>query len=130
MLLIQPTEEMSKRIREELNENVDTREKDLEHIKDWLAKQAHLPKFDGKLKTWIELECNSKKTFYNPISITNQNESCVFFIEKARSNVIANENWLTNIIRHCIPLKTYNSSSYSSVKNISLEKMSNYYFIL
>ncbi|XP_018359632.1 PREDICTED: uncharacterized protein LOC108758906 isoform X2 [Trachymyrmex cornetzi] len=46
MLLIQPTEEMSKQIRVELNENVATRDKDLEMIKEWLAKQPHLPKFD------------------------------------------------------------------------------------
>ena len=43
MLLIQPTEEMSKLIRVELNENVDTRDKDLQHIKEWLIKQPHLP---------------------------------------------------------------------------------------
>lgn len=49
MLLIQPTEEMSKIIRVELNENVDTREKDLQYIKDWLSKQPHLPNFEGKL---------------------------------------------------------------------------------
>ena len=48
MLLIQPSEEMSKLIRVELNENVNTREKDLEIIKEWLAKQPHLPQFDGK----------------------------------------------------------------------------------
>lgn len=47
MLLIQPTEEMSKVIRKELNENVDTREKDLQYIKEWLSKQPHLPNFDG-----------------------------------------------------------------------------------
>lgn len=47
MLLIQPTEEMSKQIREELNENVATRDKDLEIIKEWLIKQPHLPDFYG-----------------------------------------------------------------------------------
>ncbi|KYN01698.1 hypothetical protein ALC62_07527 [Cyphomyrmex costatus] len=47
MLLIQPTEEMSKQIRVELNENIATRDKDLEMIKEWLTKQPHLPKFDG-----------------------------------------------------------------------------------
>ncbi|XP_011057330.1 PREDICTED: alpha-tocopherol transfer protein-like [Acromyrmex echinatior] len=46
MLLIQPTDEMSNQIRVELNENVATRDKDLEMIKEWLAKQPHLPKFD------------------------------------------------------------------------------------
>lgn len=46
MLLIQPSEEMSKQIRVELNENVATRDKDLEIIKEWLAKQPHLPQFD------------------------------------------------------------------------------------
>ena len=47
MLLIQPTEEMSKQIRMELNENVATRDKDVEVIKEWLSKQPHLPQFDG-----------------------------------------------------------------------------------
>lgn len=52
MLLIQPTEEMSKQIRVELNENVATRDKDVEVIKEWLAKQPHLPEFDGnRLRT-------------------------------------------------------------------------------
>lgn len=47
MLLVQPTEEMSKRIRVGLNENPATRDKDVEVIKEWLAKQPHLPHFDG-----------------------------------------------------------------------------------
>lgn len=47
MLLVQPTEEMSKQIQVELNENPATRDKDLEMIKEWLAKQPHLPPFDG-----------------------------------------------------------------------------------
>lgn len=46
MLLVQPTDEMSKQIRVELNENPATRDKDLEMIKEWLAKQPHLPQFD------------------------------------------------------------------------------------
>ncbi|KAG7197628.1 hypothetical protein KM043_013409 [Ampulex compressa] len=55
MLLIQPTEEMSKLIRVELNENVATRDKDLETIKEWLAKQPHLPEFDDdqRLMTFL-----------------------------------------------------------------------------
>lgn len=47
MLLVQPTEEMSKLIRVELNENVNTRDNDLKLIKEWMAKQPHFPKFDG-----------------------------------------------------------------------------------
>lgn len=47
MLLVQPTEEMSKFIQVELNENPATREKDVEAIKEWLIKQPHLPQFDG-----------------------------------------------------------------------------------
>lgn len=47
MLLIHPTEEMSKMIRTELNENVDTRDNDVETIKEWLTKQPHLPVFNG-----------------------------------------------------------------------------------
>ncbi|XP_011498431.1 PREDICTED: alpha-tocopherol transfer protein-like [Ceratosolen solmsi marchali] len=55
MLLIQPTEEMSKLIRVELNENVDTRQNDLEYIKEWISKQPHLPNFDDdhRLMTFL-----------------------------------------------------------------------------
>ncbi|KAL0132813.1 hypothetical protein PUN28_000494 [Cardiocondyla obscurior] len=55
MLLIQPTEEMSKQIQIELNENPATRDKDLEIIKEWLAKQPHLPKFndDQRIMTFL-----------------------------------------------------------------------------
>ncbi|XP_026333792.1 alpha-tocopherol transfer protein-like [Hyposmocoma kahamanoa] len=42
-LLTQPAGEMWKKIREELNENVNTRDQDLIAIKDWLKKQPHLP---------------------------------------------------------------------------------------
>lgn len=48
MLLIHPSEEMSKLIRVELNEDVKTRDSDLKIIKEWLAKQPHLPNYDGK----------------------------------------------------------------------------------
>lgn len=47
MLLVQPTDEMSKQIRVGLNENPMTRDKDVEIIKEWLSKQPHLPQFDG-----------------------------------------------------------------------------------
>ncbi|XP_066591221.1 alpha-tocopherol transfer protein-like [Prorops nasuta] len=55
MLLIQPNEEMSKQIRVELNENIATRDKDLEMIKEWLAKQPHLPPYDddARLMTFL-----------------------------------------------------------------------------
>ncbi|XP_031839005.1 alpha-tocopherol transfer protein-like isoform X2 [Nomia melanderi] len=55
MLLIQPTEEMSKLIRVELNEDVTTRDRDLEIIKEWLSKQPHLPKFedDSRIMTFL-----------------------------------------------------------------------------
>ncbi|XP_015432586.1 PREDICTED: alpha-tocopherol transfer protein-like [Dufourea novaeangliae] len=55
MLLIQPSEEMSKQIRVELNEDVTTRDKDVEIIKEWLAKQPHLPKFedDHRIMTFL-----------------------------------------------------------------------------
>lgn len=53
MLLIHPTEEMSKTIRQELNENVETRDKDLQTIKEWLSKQPHLPELNGNYKDLI-----------------------------------------------------------------------------
>ena len=49
MTLIQPDLDMQAFIRKELNENVNTNESDLQHIKDWLAKQPHLPQFEGEL---------------------------------------------------------------------------------
>jgi hypothetical protein len=49
MTLIQPDIGMQAFIRNELNENVNTNEADLLHIKDWLAKQPHLPKFEGEM---------------------------------------------------------------------------------
>lgn len=54
-MLIHPTEEMSRMIREELNENVATRDKDLEIIKEWLSKQPHLPQYDDdrRLMTFL-----------------------------------------------------------------------------
>lgn len=48
MTLVQPTVEMQQHIRSELNEDVSTRDKDLEHIKEWLRMQPHLPQFQGK----------------------------------------------------------------------------------
>ncbi|XP_013184162.1 alpha-tocopherol transfer protein [Amyelois transitella] len=42
-LLEQPSGEMSKKIRVELNEDIATRDQDLAQIKEWLRKQPHLP---------------------------------------------------------------------------------------
>ncbi|XP_013145488.1 PREDICTED: alpha-tocopherol transfer protein-like [Papilio polytes] len=41
--LVQPTGELWKKIRVELNEDVNTRDQDLAAIKEWLRKQPHLP---------------------------------------------------------------------------------------
>nr|XP_026490736.1 alpha-tocopherol transfer protein-like [Vanessa tameamea] len=49
MTLEQPTGEIWQKIREELNENPDTKEQDLAHIKEWLKKEPHLPdEFDDQ----------------------------------------------------------------------------------
>ncbi|CAG9861687.1 unnamed protein product [Phyllotreta striolata] len=48
MTLVQPSPELQITIRRELNEDINTRESDLEHIKEWLRKQPHLP------NTWDE----------------------------------------------------------------------------
>lgn len=47
-LLIQPSPELQLSIRKELNENVNTRDSDLQAIKEWLLKQPHLPDSWGK----------------------------------------------------------------------------------
>ena len=44
MTLVQPNPEMQLRIRSELNEDVSTRDDDLQHIKEWLSRQPHLMK--------------------------------------------------------------------------------------
>lgn len=55
MTLVQPSSEMSMMIQKELNENVNTREEDLKHIKEWLEKQPHLPNTwdDARLMTFL-----------------------------------------------------------------------------
>ncbi|XP_013184161.2 alpha-tocopherol transfer protein-like [Amyelois transitella] len=54
-ILMQPTGEVWKQIRIELNENVDTRDQDLAHIKEWLKKQPHLPDEwdEGRIMTFL-----------------------------------------------------------------------------
>ncbi|CAH2093611.1 unnamed protein product [Euphydryas editha] len=55
MTLEQPTGEMWQKIREELNENAETKDQDLAHIKEWLKKEPHLPdEFDDqRLMTFL-----------------------------------------------------------------------------
>ncbi|KAK9496934.1 hypothetical protein O3M35_012883 [Rhynocoris fuscipes] len=55
MTLVQPNLAMQEMIRVELNEDVQTREKDLEHIKEWLKRQPHLPQFedDQRIMTFL-----------------------------------------------------------------------------
>lgn len=48
MTLVQPNEDMQAFVRKELNEDLNTRESDLQTIKEWLAKQPHLPDTWGK----------------------------------------------------------------------------------
>jgi hypothetical protein len=47
MTLVQPDPEMQVFIKKELNEDVNTAQQDLNHVKGWLAKQPHLPQFEG-----------------------------------------------------------------------------------
>jgi hypothetical protein len=47
MTLQQPDPKMQMLIRKQLNENVSRTQNDLQHIKEWLAKQPHLPQFEG-----------------------------------------------------------------------------------
>lgn len=63
MTLVQPTSEMQLRIRSELNEDVNTRDSDLEHIKEWLWRQPHLPNWEGKWIICKYLLKNSLLTF-------------------------------------------------------------------
>lgn len=59
MTLVQPGPEMQIDIRKSLNEDVNTRDSDLEHIKEWLRKQPHLPSSldDQRLMTFLR-GCN------------------------------------------------------------------------
>lgn len=48
MTLNLPSPQLQISIRKELNENLETRDQYLEHIKDWLRRQPHLPDDWGK----------------------------------------------------------------------------------
>lgn len=65
MTLVQPPPEMQIFIREALNEDVTTRDSHLEHIKEWLKKQPHLPDTWGKslLSTFLSFFYLSTKFF-------------------------------------------------------------------
>lgn len=52
MTLEQPAGEMWQKIREELNENANTKDQDLAHIKEWLKQEPHLPDEFGKLSAF------------------------------------------------------------------------------
>ncbi|KAJ0173234.1 hypothetical protein K1T71_011410 [Dendrolimus kikuchii] len=72
LTLVQPSGELSKKIRVELNENLNTKAQDLAAIKEWLKKQPHLPDEweDGCLVSFLRgsnfsLEkCKSKLDMY------------------------------------------------------------------
>lgn len=55
MTLVQPPAEMQVFIREALNEDVSTRDSHLEHIKEWLKKQPHLPDTWGNFNLFKSL---------------------------------------------------------------------------
>lgn len=69
MTLVQPSPDMQIHIRKALNEDVDTRQSDLEHIKEWLLKQPHFP------DTWDE---NRMMTFLR---------GCKFSLEKTKKKL-------------------------------------------
>lgn len=59
MMLIQPNGDMSAKIRQELREpeSMDAIEKDVLAIREWLARQPHLPKDMGNEKFMIFHHC-------------------------------------------------------------------------
>lgn len=57
MTLVQPSGEMSAKIREELREpDADAVVKDIASIREWLEKQPHLPKDMGELIEWKNVD--------------------------------------------------------------------------
>ena len=63
MTLEQPSGEMWKKIREELNENADTKDQDLAHIKEWLKKEPHLPDEFGNNFFFETIKCIKLQIF-------------------------------------------------------------------
>lgn len=68
MTLVQPSAEQQVQIRSELNEDVSTRNQDLEHIKEWLKRQPHLPAFDGKYDS-LRIKSSIKYYYYYTMRI-------------------------------------------------------------
>lgn len=56
MTLVLPTPEQRVFIWKELNDDVKTRDQDVEHIKEWLLKQPHLPDTWGMYTSFLNLK--------------------------------------------------------------------------
>ena len=56
MTLLPPTVEQQRRIDEELPPDPEMRKRDIQMIRDWLAKQPHLPKHMGKFAVFFRIK--------------------------------------------------------------------------
>lgn len=90
MTLVQPTVEMQQHIRSELNEDVSTREKDLEHINEWLRLQPHLPQFQGK-KFVMTHDQTSPETIFHVQAVSRL---AVKFADVSYTSFILNDSLL------------------------------------
>lgn len=73
MTLVQPPAEMQITIRKQLNEDVKTRDSDLQHIKDWLKKQPHLPDSWGEFYFYFFFRRYNFQTKFNSSFVTTLN---------------------------------------------------------
>lgn len=82
MTLVQPSPELQVHIRKSLNEDLKTRDRDVESIKEWLRQQPHLPNTWGK--TFTKNLKNFKPNLLDEQRILTFLRGCSFSLEKCK----------------------------------------------